>query len=842
MIRLNDAGSLDYSFGANGKIIMRIEPNYTNCQSLAVNNEGKIILAALTNQGLFVIGCNSDGTIDSTFGSNGTSFIQNATNIFSLNIQPDQKILFTCSMNDGTTSLIRLNENGNYDSTFGINGKAGTTFGFNYGECDSKLILLNDNKILVSGPSSEGDASVERHNEDGSIDSTFGVNGIINVHYSRYHYILHWDRVRGLEIYDSSKFMLHVEMKEYFDSDHNDEFDCLLRYDLTGEIDSTFGENGMAILKDALFPEYLLSFLVQSSGKIVVTGTNGFHESYLIGLTSNGSIDTTFGYNGRAYSQFMLSTARLQSDDKIVDAGYFINEEYSFIKEYAAERFKPDGSLDKFGSGGYLIIKEEGDPGQKMEIEKVVQQTDEKILIMCDAGGIIELFRLKTDGTPDSSFAINGKYSIAKAYCENSDMAIQSDGRILISSVIYKDSQTYNALFRLNSDGSLDNSFGTNGCITLDWIAYFNDDHDYCTFENVSHKITLLENDDIILSVGGDWYNFTHPLIDSSGTFITKYNKNGLKYNSFGDNGSVFFPHLSNTSFLQSNTKLIVAFANGIIRLNLDGSFDKYFGTRGHTYINNFNIKCGALQDDCKLVFGGNYYSEDYDTASWGFARLNANGLIDSTFGIEGKVSLRYYSYECYPSMYMYLVNSIAIQSDNKIICTGNNCHSLKVFRLNTDGTMDSTFVQDEQKEILGYGNSVALQSDGKILVGGKSGFDMLLARYLATSYPTSPYQVCETDSVFYDDPTYINSYETNLDSYINIFPNPAGNSVSIRISKEMNEKLVCHLYDIKGLEIYCRPLTNLVSDIDLSNYPKGLYYIKISGSKECIMNKLIKM
>jgi hypothetical protein len=118
----------------------------------------------------------------------------------------------------------------------------------------------------------------------------------------------------------------------------------------------------------------------------------------------------------------------------------------------------------------------------------------------------------------------------------------------------------------------------------------------------------------------------------------------------------------------------------------------------------------------------------------------------------------------------------------------------------------------------------------------------MLLARYLAISYPISPYPACASDSVYYEDPTYINSYETTFDSYINIFPNPAGNSISIKILKEMNEKLVCHLYDIQGLELYCQPLTNQISDIDLSNYRKGLYYIKISGSKECVMDKLIKL
>ena len=148
--------------------------------------------------------------------------------------------------------------------------------------------------------------------------------------------------------------------------------------------------------------------------------------------------------------------------------------------------------------------------------------------------------------------------------------------------------------------------------------------------------------------------------------------------------------------------------AQHIVRLNLDGSLDTTFdtGTGFNLYGNVYSI---VLQSDGKILVGGTFDSYDGQSIGENIVRLNSDGTLDTTFvtgtGFNNEVS------------------SITLQSDGKILVGGsfgqyNGESVVRIVRLNTNGSLDTTFITGT-----GFNGSVfviTLQSNGKILAGGQ--------------------------------------------------------------------------------------------------------------------------
>lgn len=150
---------------------------------------------------------------------------------------------------------------------------------------------------------------------------------------------------------------------------------------------------------------------------------------------------------------------------------------------------------------------------------------------------------------------------------------------------------------------------------------------------------------------------------------------------------------------------------NRIARLNSDGTLDTTFlnGLSG----TNDVVNAVAVQADGKIVLVGNFSTVN-GTARLRIARLNSDGTLDTAFlnGLSG-VNFR--------------VNAVVVQPDNKIILGGgfttiNGVVRSRIGRLNTDGTVDTAFLNGPSGVSGGDVNALALQADGKIVLGG-SGF-----------------------------------------------------------------------------------------------------------------------
>ena len=271
--------------------------------------------------------------------------------------------------------------------------------------------------------------------------------------------------------------------------------------------------------------------------------------------------------------------------------------------------------------------------------------------------------------------------------------AIQSDGKILVGG----DFLSYNGtgaskIIRLNTDGSRDTSFviGTGFSGTYPWV-----------------RSIAIQSDGKIV-VGGNFANYN----GTSASKIIRLNTDGSIDTSFVIGTGL--DNICSEIAIQSDGKILVGgyfssyngtSANKIIRLNTDGSVDTSFVT-GTGFQNS--VMSIAIQSNGKILVGGNF-SEYNGTNANKIIRLNSDGSRDTSFVIGTGFDSD--------------VNSIAIQSDGKIVVGGefywyNGTFVKRIIRLNSDGSIDTSFVYGDGFN--GYANSVAIQSDGKIVVGGQ--------------------------------------------------------------------------------------------------------------------------
>jgi uncharacterized delta-60 repeat protein len=293
------------------------------------------------------------------------------------------------------------------------------------------------------------------------------------------------------------------------------------------------------------------------------------------------------------------------------------------------------------------------------------------------------LVRLNSDGSLDNTFNIGTGFNDAAL-----TISIQADGKIIVGGQFTTfNGNVANRLVRLNTDGTIDNTFniGTG-------------------FNNYIYSTNIQTDGKIIVGGAFALYNGSLHL------GLVRLNIDGSLDNSFNPssfNGNVY------TIAIQSDGKIIAGGNFGsfsgsnvgsIARLNTDGSLDASFNS-GTGY--NSEIWTTSIQSDGKIIVGG-YFTSFNGTAINRISRLNTDGSLDATFNIGTGFSSE--------------VFTTIIQTDSKIIVGGffnsfNGTARNKLARLNTDGSLDATFDIGT-----GFGNNVlttAIQPDGKIIAGG---------------------------------------------------------------------------------------------------------------------------
>ena len=199
---MNNDGSLDTSFGTNGKVVVNNIAGgngWDSGNSIYVDSNGKVYVTGYSSNGsnedMYVIKINSDGSLDNLFGANGKVVLNNIAGGNggdygnSLYVDRSGKIYVTGSSSNGRDYdmyVIRINSDGSVDNTFGTNGKVvfNSIAEGNYLDFGKSIYVDSSGKIYVTGSSWKGSCLgmyVIRLNSGGSLDNTFATNGKVVV-------------------------------------------------------------------------------------------------------------------------------------------------------------------------------------------------------------------------------------------------------------------------------------------------------------------------------------------------------------------------------------------------------------------------------------------------------------------------------------------------------------------------------------------------------------------------------------------------------------------------------------------------------------------------------------
>ncbi len=418
--------------------------------------------------------------LDNTFGSGGkviTSFGSADSNMASMSLQADGKILTCGSYYDGLVNQIalsRYNIDGSLDNSFGTNGKVLTPIGTNLENEHNTVRVLNNGKILVSGTngtSSSYDFAIVQYNSNGSLDLTFGNNGVVLSDFNNEH------NISTLEIQTDNKIVIGGSI--LIPSSNNNSNFAIARYNIDGSKDTSFGINGLVSINIGtvsnnltVSDDYVDALKIQSDGKIIASGLTSLNNGGdfgMVRLNTDGSIDSSFGINGRVITDFgsieEANAIQILSDGKIILSGiYYYNSDTN--EKVVIAKYNSNGTLDAtYGTSGKVIT----DFGNSSPVDFAFSsqiQTDGKLLIIgyvknATADAFIAIYNI--DGTLDTSLNSSGFLFIDFGVNEDAVTSVfQTDGKLLLGGATYNGSIANFMLLRLEIDNLSTKSFENN--------------------------------------------------------------------------------------------------------------------------------------------------------------------------------------------------------------------------------------------------------------------------------------------------------------------------------------------------------------------------------------------
>ncbi len=573
-----------------------------------------------------------------------------------------------------------------------------------------------------------------------------------------------------------------------------------------------------------------------------------------------GSLDLSFGTGGKATASFeppedVGRHAALQADGKIVQTGYSYNLGIGVV------RYNTNGTLDNtFGGDGKVTtdIGTSYDEGYDVAI-----QQDGKIVVAgssynTSGNSDFAVVRYNTDGSLDNTFSDDGKVTtkIGSSDDVGYSLSIQQDGKIVVAGYSFQGGKAVFALVRYNADGSLDNSFDSDGKVTT---AIGNGD-------DIGWSVTLQPDGKILLaglSSNGSDYDFA----------LLRYNTNGSLDNSFDGDGKVTTAIGSGDDVgfsvaIQPDGKILMAgysfngsdYDFALVRYNSDGSLDKSFDGDGKvtTAIGNshdlgYSV---AVQQNGKIVVAGTSYSTS--NSDFALVRYNTNGSLDFSFDGDGKVITDFNNTNDDAA-------SVSLQSDGKIVVAGTTRTSQSVFavaRYNGDAILPVTLISfiatNTGKSVLlnwqtanelnnNYfsversANGISFQEIGEVKSKGNSSQPQ---QYSFEDYNIlnehNYYRLKQVDNDGKFTYSKIVSVDFVASQTIKLYPNPVKNILRVEgLNPSINTTL--SIIDVSGKLIQQLTITGSIYAYNLQKLTAGNYYIKIEADKKITILKFIK-
>ena len=820
LVRYNADGSLDQTFHGTG--IATLDFGGTGVGEGASAgvfqlSDGKIVVGGNNFVDFALARYNADGSLDTSFGTNGkvTTAIGFGYDIgIGMVVQPNGKILLsgwsTIGANDDF-SLVRYSADGTLDSGFGSGGKVTTDFGG--WDSGYSVALQADGKIVMSGQhhGAGNDFAVARYTSTGSLDPSFGAGGKVTTDFGGGN-----DFGSALIVQFDGKIVVAGGVTVGGNSNFG-----LVRYNTDGSVDTTFGSAGKVTTDFGGTEGVPQSGLAQQAdGKLLVLGTstiNGVTSLALSRYNTDGSLDVTFSADGKTlfstgFGDTYGHSIKLRSDGKILISCSVVNSASNY--DFAVVRFNSDGSLDtSFGAAtgvgntlGGTISYTEHTSAVALDTSVAVLDSDLAALVAGAGdynGAIVALARVG-GANPEDQFSaltsshlsftggnallsgtvvgsvVNSNGSLSITFNHGATQAVVNE---VLSSIAYANSSSAaSSAVQIGwtfSDGNTGTQ-GTGGALQDTGTTSVN--VVYAAVPVVNHAPTFaplvgtgivttdirgngstdsgdsaaaMSNGKIV--VAGSSFNQGTGRYDFA---VVRYNTDGTLDTSFGIGGKLT-THVSGSGSddrgqgvtVTSDDKIIVVGTSrdhatfhasfDVVRYNSDGSLDTSFGAGGMV-TSNFNGngsfdagKSVKVSADGKIVVVG--YTQDNTTGDRDFAvmRYNGDGTLDASFGISGKVSTNF-------GVSNDEGGSVTLTADNKIIVAGftantaTNDRDFAVVRYNNNGSLDTSFGNAGRvtTDISGngsgdYGTSVTLTAAGKIVVAGYTdGFNFAVVRY----------------------------------------------------------------------------------------------------------------
>ena len=744
MARLNLDGSLDTSF----------EPNPdSQVNALAIQSDGKILVggyflnvrpngssANIVRNHLARF--NTDGSLDSTFNpvAGGP--------ILAIKVQTDGKIIvggnFLGFATGNRANIARINADGTLDPAY--NPSANKQVNAIVLQADGKIViggsftfLQPTNAPVVTTTVTNADGTkttsqtttsfrrgIARINTDGTVDPTYdpGTNNV----------------VRTLSLQADGK----VIAGGLFDSFQSDTETVptyrayIARLGTDGKVDSTFNLNvGQQV------GNQVIATAIQSDGKIILGGaftslqptgsSSPVIRNQLARVTATGAIDAAYNPGAGGPSGAVINSLTLQPDGHILIGGVFTSfagTTSTNLARFNTEsipdtNFVPDANgpvnavatrlksaivgtqLSNFtwlNANGTLRTGFSPPASTRLsgQVNAIAVQADGKILL---GGAILDLsgatagyvVRLNTDGSLDTSFNPRPD-GIVNA------IAVQSDGAIILGgSFINMGGVSRQYVARVAADGSLDTTFNPNANSVVNAIVI--QPNGYVI---LGGSFTTIQPNGATASTGINYL----ARVKADGSYDNTFNPNpNSTVNSMAlqSDGALVIGGAFNTVLASSGSTTVLT-RNHIARIKADNTTDTTFDPGASS-----NVLALAIQADGKIVLGGNFAFLQANGSSTivtrnNLARVNSDGSLDASFDPNPNGA----------------VTALGLQADGKIVVGGLfttfqppgvalAISRARLARLNTDGSLDSTFGPNPNGAVL----AISVRPDGTILVGG---------------------------------------------------------------------------------------------------------------------------
>jgi uncharacterized delta-60 repeat protein len=361
LVRYNADGSLDPTFGKGGMASTSLVSSEDQAMAVALVGDkvlagGYALVNTHTNLDDFALArFNADGTLDQTFGTKGkvtTDFGGSDDIAMAMAVQGDGKVLLAGITNAGTGSssytvfaVVRYNANGTLDTTFGNGGKVTVNVGegLEPGFTDKYMdMVLSGNQIVLAGWARSSDMYVVRLTSTGQLDSTFGTGGMVKLGQG-YNTRLAVQSDGNLVVAYTSNDNLRPDPGIF-----------VTRLLANGVTDTTFGTAGTARLPWSVtgWGANASAVAVDPLGRTEIGGwqdNNGSSSNgklVIARFTPSGALDPTFGVGGYNTSGNALNL-------------------YTYLNAFPALVLQPDGKTLLVGTAGnqteFAVVRFLGD-------------------------------------------------------------------------------------------------------------------------------------------------------------------------------------------------------------------------------------------------------------------------------------------------------------------------------------------------------------------------------------------------------------------------------------------------------------------------------------------------